>query len=246
MGSRLLTAIGLSLTLLYFLGIGFLVFDDIAKIASLRLNELGDFLTGVFGPIAVFWLVLGYFQQGRELSLSVRAMELQADELKHSVEQQTRIAELTHQQLEHEFSRFRDEQVSRSKLERGAFIVTHEGNYTRLDGETEQLVSVVNLGQTVANFSFLPVHGLQPISSEMYEDCEGEIVFPVWERHRGGRFTYVVSEIVDQNQPCISMSYTNLDGTHVEREFFARFVEQNGFTHLEIFEGEESNKSNRR
>lgn len=244
MGSRLLTTIGLALTLSYLLGIGFLVIDELAEIASLPLNELGDFLTGVFGPIAVFWLVLGYFQQGRELSLSVRALELQAEELKQSVEQQTRIAELTHQQLEHEFSRFRDEQLSRSKLEQGAFIVTHEGNYSRSDGETEHHVSVVNLGQAVANFSFLHVHGLQPIPSEMYEDDEDEIVFPVWERHKGGRFCYVVSETIDPKQPCLSLSYTNLDGSYVERNFYARFAEQNGFTHLEIFESDPSADTN--
>ncbi|VTX66414.1 hypothetical protein [Acinetobacter ursingii] len=26
------------------------------------LNELGDFLAGVFAPIAFFWLILGYMQ----------------------------------------------------------------------------------------------------------------------------------------------------------------------------------------
>lgn len=55
---------------------------------SLGLNELGDFLAGVFGPIAFLWLVLGYLQQGRELKLSSDALHLQAQELKNSVDQQ--------------------------------------------------------------------------------------------------------------------------------------------------------------
>jgi hypothetical protein len=28
---------------------------------QLSLNELGDFLAGAFGPLALFWLVLGFF-----------------------------------------------------------------------------------------------------------------------------------------------------------------------------------------
>jgi len=36
---------------------------------SLKLNEQGDFLAGVFAPLAFGWLVLGFFQQGRELKL---------------------------------------------------------------------------------------------------------------------------------------------------------------------------------
>ncbi|MCF4997351.1 hypothetical protein GIW70_10975 [Pseudomonas syringae] len=59
---------------------------------NLKLNELGDFLAGALGPIALLWLVLGFFQQGRELKLSTDALQLQAQELKNSVEQQ---AEMT-------------------------------------------------------------------------------------------------------------------------------------------------------
>lgn len=31
------------------------------------LNEFGDFLAGVFAPVAFFWLILGYMQQGKQL-----------------------------------------------------------------------------------------------------------------------------------------------------------------------------------
>lgn len=65
-------------------------FDDFL---CLKLNELGDFLAGVFGPVAFLWLVLGFLQQGRELKLSTDALRLQADELRASVEQQTMMVE---------------------------------------------------------------------------------------------------------------------------------------------------------
>ncbi|WDH37418.1 hypothetical protein [Pseudomonas chlororaphis] len=72
-------------------------FDSFIK---LGLNELGDFLAGVFGPIAFLWLVLGFLQQGRELKLSSDALRLQADELRASVEQQSHMVEAQKLSLE--------------------------------------------------------------------------------------------------------------------------------------------------
>ncbi len=40
-------------------------------------NELGDFLAGVFAPVAFFWLILGYIQQGKQLNQSINALEQQ-------------------------------------------------------------------------------------------------------------------------------------------------------------------------
>ncbi|VVQ29736.1 hypothetical protein PS943_01465 [Pseudomonas fluorescens] len=70
------------------------------KFLALELNELGDFLAGAFGPIAFLWLVLGFLQQGRELKLSSDALHLQAEELKNSVAQQTKMADAAMQQIE--------------------------------------------------------------------------------------------------------------------------------------------------
>jgi hypothetical protein len=58
------------------------------ELISLKLNEVGDFAAGAFGPVAFLWLVLGYIQQGRELKLSSEALRMQAEELKSSVAQQ--------------------------------------------------------------------------------------------------------------------------------------------------------------
>ncbi|GJM12889.1 MAG: hypothetical protein DHS20C12_12920 [Pseudohongiella sp.] len=63
------------------------------------LNEVGDFLAGVFGPLAIFWLILGFIQQGKELQQSTQALELQAKELKDSVEQQRDLVGITRQQF---------------------------------------------------------------------------------------------------------------------------------------------------
>jgi len=80
-------------TTLYLAVIAATVANNFDDFLGLKLNELGDFLAGAFGPIAFLWLVLGFLQQGRELKLSTDALRLQADELKASVEQQTKMVE---------------------------------------------------------------------------------------------------------------------------------------------------------
>lgn len=61
----------------------------------MKLNEIGDFLAGFFSPIAFLWLIIGYFQQGEELKLNTKALELQVNELRLSVEQQKELVEVT-------------------------------------------------------------------------------------------------------------------------------------------------------
>ena len=40
------------------------------------MGKPGDFLGGVSSPLAFLWLVLGFFQQGREIRLSNKALQL--------------------------------------------------------------------------------------------------------------------------------------------------------------------------
>ncbi|EXB26079.1 hypothetical protein J537_2312 [Acinetobacter baumannii 1437282] len=70
------------------------------------LNELGDFLSGVFSPLAFLFLYLGYKQntkaidiQARELITSNKALEAQAIELKNNVEQQIELVKISNEQL---------------------------------------------------------------------------------------------------------------------------------------------------
>jgi hypothetical protein len=52
----------------------------------MELNALGDFMAGTFAPLALLWLVIGYFQQGDELRQNSRALLLQAKELRQAAE----------------------------------------------------------------------------------------------------------------------------------------------------------------
>lgn len=73
---------------------------NIEDVKALDLNEKGDFLAGVFSPLAFLWLVYGYLQQGQELKQNTSTLKLQYQELSNSVEQQRLLAELTKSELD--------------------------------------------------------------------------------------------------------------------------------------------------
>ena len=89
---RRLPMIGLVLSALYVAGLVLYPFLQGQNRAELRLNELGDFLGGVSSPLAFLWLVLGFFQQSREIRLSGKALSLQAREMRRSMDEQKRLA----------------------------------------------------------------------------------------------------------------------------------------------------------
>ena len=89
---RRLTIIGLWLSAIYVVGLVIYLAVQGQNPADLRLNELGDFLGGVSSPLAFLWLVLGFFQQSREIRLSNKALHLQAKEMRRSIDEHRRIA----------------------------------------------------------------------------------------------------------------------------------------------------------
>ena len=89
---RLLAVTGIVLTALYAWFAWWLIGDRIQTLQTMDLNEVGDFLAGAFGPLAILWLVLGFFQQGIELRQGTEALNLQTSELTNSVTQQTKMA----------------------------------------------------------------------------------------------------------------------------------------------------------
>lgn len=107
--------VGGMVTGIYLVCVAILVYLKRATLPTLELNAIGDFLAGVFGPIAFLWLVLGYLQQGRELKLSSEALQLQAAELKNSVDQQKEMVGIAGRQLEAELEKIVYEREQRMK-----------------------------------------------------------------------------------------------------------------------------------
>lgn len=85
-----------------FTSLGWVFFWTIVAIVSskeMNLNEWGDFMAGTSAPLAFFWLVIGYFQQGDELKQNTQALRQQADELRESVKQQEALVDLGREEL---------------------------------------------------------------------------------------------------------------------------------------------------
>lgn len=72
---RLRTRIGVTATVVWFLGVGILLYWDWESASQMPPNAWGDFVAGVTAPVAFFWLILGYYQQGDELQLNTKAVE---------------------------------------------------------------------------------------------------------------------------------------------------------------------------
>lgn len=81
-------------------------FTSDPSITELQLNEAGDFWAGLAAPLAFYWLVLGFFQQGREL-------RLQVEEMKNSVTQFEKQSAIMQKQLDAVSSERLDERLLR-------------------------------------------------------------------------------------------------------------------------------------
>lgn len=94
-------------------------------------DEFATFLSGVFAPLAFLWLVLGFRQQGDELQNSARALWLQGEELRNSVEQQRQLVEVSREQLEAErAARLDDEEAAERAAQPGLFMLDVGGSYS--------------------------------------------------------------------------------------------------------------------
>lgn len=96
---NLLTHAGLVLTIVWLLVLLVYWLSNRPAFWELKPNEMGDFFAGAFAPLAFLWLVLGFFQQGKELRHSGEALWLQGRELQHSVDQQRELVRVTREQF---------------------------------------------------------------------------------------------------------------------------------------------------
>jgi hypothetical protein len=217
-----ITVGGLVATGLYVIVIAWHVIASGQKVSDLALNELGDFLAGVLGPLAFFWLICGYLQQGIELQQNTRALELQVQELHNSVEQQRALVEVTkeHALLEmDEIKRLR-EQARRAALP--AFLARTGGSFHG-DGDAHLKLNITNIGSEVRHIGFSTPYGLPP-TIESFKTPD----IPIWGRDA----THVVSwSVTDFNHPgnfLVALSYVDYLGNPGIVNFAVLFSPESG------------------
>ncbi|MEL6707486.1 MAG: hypothetical protein AAFP79_04310 [Pseudomonadota bacterium] len=197
-----LAQIGKRLSIAYLLVLGFLVVFATDKSSWPKLNELGDFLAGAFAPIALLWLVLGFFQQGRELRNSARSLELQGQALKNqvkelnaSVEQSRLLAKAAQEQLE---------------LDRRLFHAKMEEDKAQ---QLPMLIAEASIHHTEHNYSTI----LFTLSNEGGEITEVNIMYEDFLRkkqraffsriHRDGTENALLEKIPDNARTLIQVTY---------------------------------------
>ena len=102
-------------------------------------DQFATFLSGAFAPLAFLWLVLGFRQQGDELQNSARALYLQGEELRNSVEQQRQLVEVSRSQLEAERAQREAEERAADAAAQPRLVLVMVGHNSSVGSTTIQL-----------------------------------------------------------------------------------------------------------
>ncbi|UYK97793.1 hypothetical protein [Pantoea stewartii] len=120
--------VGVGVTAIYFIGLGIAIHKyGLTQFSSY--NELGDFLAGAFSPVAFLWLVLGFFQQQKELQQNTEALNLQAEELRNSVEQYKEMVAVAQKQLDSDLT-IAQQDSARRESETRPYVCLHSLSYS--------------------------------------------------------------------------------------------------------------------
>jgi hypothetical protein len=210
--SRRYRVVGLLGTSLYFGLITAYVLTDWSQLLTLKPNEFGDFVAGILGPLAIFWLVLGFWQQGDELRSSVHALNLQSEELRNSVEQQKALVEVTRRQAEAELEALLDERRARKLATSPRITLRSRGGMT--SGRT--ITSSFNIHNIGADCSDVRISVLGP-------HCERTYEYQVLKNGDTQRFD-LEYDLDKRERLQVTVAYRRVDGSFGTTDFVAKPV----------------------
>jgi hypothetical protein len=196
-------------TAVYLLLISVAVGFKFQEFKDLKLNELGDFLAGVFGPIAFLWLVLGFLQQGRELKLSSDALQLQAVELQNSVEQQKEMVLVAREQVSAELEQIRIDRARRLAALEPIFAFREIYGYLQ-NGEYIFTASITNAGNKITDLNV-------SIDNAAYRLPHA--YFPSLLHGVAVSFHVYLSSLDEHSEVAFTFSYKNDDGAYGSQSF---------------------------
>lgn len=159
-----MTIFGIAGTLIYILMIIILRWASFPELKTMPLNEFGDFFAGVFGPLMLFWLILGYIQQQNELRQNTKALELQADELRRSVEQHKELVATTKEQLQADLKALEIEEIKSIRESLPTFTIKNAGWVSRSGERVAFEISIVNSGQPASSITFNTIPSINNIT----------------------------------------------------------------------------------
>ena len=148
--STRLTKIGFGLTITYLGAFAYFSFHHASSFDKLGPDQWANFFAGSFAPLAFLWLVLGFLQQGHELRQSARALWLQSEELRNSVEQQRALVEATREQIDFDQRLLEHNRAEQERRRQPQLRAQSSGGMTSGDAVTRN-VQVENYGATCTN-----------------------------------------------------------------------------------------------
>lgn len=172
------------------------------------LNAWGDFFAGFFAPLAFLWLVLGYLQQGDELRQSTLALKLQAEELKNSVEQQSRLVALSRERLQQEIRTLEDERERRRDAARPKIVPQYSGRSVS-EGVVRYSVKLTNVGKTATKLR------IDVIPALLSQSEHNRDIFPM-----NTEFNFNFQ--MNSSNSVVSITYLDSDGVLGEVRFTLR------------------------
>jgi hypothetical protein len=209
--TKFLANLGIALTVLYLFGAWWLFEGRLPEIRALKPNEVGDLLAGVFGPLAILWVILGYFQQGQELRVNTEALRLQAEELRHSVEQQRQLVEVSREKLKVEIEAIRTEQDRMRQAQKPRIVVRGSQIRESAGPNWTYAVEFINFGNSATALS-LQIHR----APEQHAPDN----FQVWARDQPYTFYWRIGS--DNVEPfLVSIRFTDAGGLPGEQWFRA-------------------------
>lgn len=161
---------GIITTIIYTCAILLLRWSSIPELATMPLNEFGDFLAGVFGPLMLFWLILGYMQQQKELAQNTAALQLQASELKESVEQQKELVKATREQVQADLKALEIEQIRSFSEKQPVFSILKAGFRSSRENEFTFEIIVTNSGPSAHNVRYSTIPEIKQIRNASYAE----------------------------------------------------------------------------
>jgi hypothetical protein len=150
---KLLTLVGVCVSTVWISAFVAVVWLKVQQAIAMSLNEWGDFLAGFSAPLALLWLVVGYFQQGEELRLNTEALKAQQEELRRQVEETNLLARNAERQasaaetLAILTKTEQEQQAIRERAEAQPLLTPRRGRYS----ETGIYSGIVNSGSEAIN-----------------------------------------------------------------------------------------------
>ena len=149
------TLLGSTVSAIWCLGFVALLFYKRNTLGSLTLNEWGDFFAGAMAPLALFWLVMGYLQQGEELRLNTDALRAQQEELRRQVAETAILAENSKRQAAaaEQLAMASMDEVQRARLKEAADAMPIFRSTTGTNSADKYRLQVKNVGATVSSLT---------------------------------------------------------------------------------------------